>query len=374
MFGFSIPKEEAILPTDQEDHDTCVVHALTKAFKQCLSEQKVNIDLTEGLASFLTLPTVGWLGGNWPTDFHGARITCIKEQKIQWPGSVELSIRRLPDVTKFREVQQAASKDTKYVLNYTMPKAGAHCVFISGVENINDVDCFKAVNSWGSEPLPVNNEIPSELTKPYPQVEVMREHNIVYQVRARWSPEGCDHVCKVCFSAETQICSGCLTVHYCSDECVREDWAIHQRLCRELGHEFEVLTLEWPPKSELPEGMAFASRNIVTDKVRVHYKVQQLSEVKNHSILKVQKQFDEAVNEIVNEIVGAKGFLNTALTVYSQGEDIYGYIGPTNALYSRLKRSIEDEGTMNYKVYVNSYQKNGKLLVNPKRILHPRSW
>ena len=36
------------------------------------------------------------------------------------PGSVELSVRKLPDVITFRDVKQAASKDTKYILKYTM--------------------------------------------------------------------------------------------------------------------------------------------------------------------------------------------------------------------------------------------------------------
>ena len=41
---------------------------------------------------------------------------------------------------------------------------------------------------------------------------------------------------------------------------------------------------------------------------------------------------------------------------------------------SSRRKSIEEEGVLRYKIYINSHQKNGKLMVNPNRILHPRSW
>ena len=71
-------------------------------------------------------------------------------------------------------------------------------------------------------------------------------------------------------------------------------------------------------------------------------------------------------------------FLETALTVYSEHHEIYVYISPKSPLYARLKslfkRSIEEEGLMDYKIYIKSCQREGKLWVNPSRILQPRTW
>ena len=68
------------------------------------------------------------------------------------------------------------------------------------------------------------------------------------------------------------------------------------------------------------------------------------------------------------------GFQDTALSVYSQHQEIYGYISPKNPLYQRLKKSIEEEGLKKYKIYIKSCQREGKLWINPTRILHPRTW
>ena len=88
-------------------------------------------------------------------------------------------------------------------------------------------------------------------------------------------------------------------------------------------------------------------------------------------ILKVQKQFDEGMNEMI----GSTSFLTTALTVYSQHHNIYGYLSPKSPFYKRLKKSCELEGrTLNYKVYIQSYQREGRLMVNTQRIIYPRSW
>ena len=72
--------------------------------------------------------------------------------------------------------------------------------------------------------------------------------------------------------------------------------------------------------------------------------------------MKVQKQFDEKINEIRVGMMGKKlGFLQTALTVCSQHEEIYDFIiSPKSPLDSSLRRSIEEEGLLNYKIYIQS--------------------
>ena len=114
-----------------------------------------------------------------------------------------------------------------------------------------------------------------------------------------------------------------------------------------------------------------AIKNVVTGKIKVHTKATETSDKKKHHILKVQKQFDEEMNDLMGK---PASFSDTALTVYSQHHEIYGYISPKNRLYSGLKKSIEDEGLMNYKIYIKSCERDGKLWINPSRILYPRTW
>ena len=342
--------------------------------------------MSECLASFLSLPNVGHQGGNWVHDFHGATIACVKEQKIKWPGSVELSIEGMTDLRKFKEEDLNNSKDIKYVLVYES-QFGPHCVFIAGVNTVNNVDFFENVNSWGPDDHA-------------PRVEVLKKKNTVFKVRARWSPKDCESICKVCLSEKSKVCSGCYTAHYCSVKCSQEDWPVHENMCKKMGGEFRPLRLEWNPKKE---GSIMNKKNRTTGKIKIHTKASQLSEVKHHNILKVQKQFDDSINkwfvdkfdamkttfeamgmtefsERCNKDKPAKagapgfGFHSTALTVYSQHEDIIGFISPKSPLCATLKRSIEEGGVLSYKIYINSHQKDGKLMVNPCRILRPRSW
>ena len=94
---------------------------------------------------------------------------------------------------KFKDDNFFTSKDTKLVLTYFLdpcdPKAGLHTVFISGVETIANQPHFKIVNSWGTPQ-------PGDPT----HVRVAETGNIVYEVRARWSPHGCKSVCKVAYN------------------------------------------------------------------------------------------------------------------------------------------------------------------------------
>ena len=180
--------DQTDLVTDQGESGTCVVHALTKAAKLSLSEQNLNIDLNDCLASFLSHPNVDEEEGNFPDEFHSAKISSVGEDKLRWPGSVELSIREVSDVKKFETEDINTSKDTKLVLSYIDEEAGPHCVFISGIERVGNKSYFGIINSWGTPQ-------PEDLDK----VNVSKVGNMVYEVRARWSPEGCESVCKVDF-------------------------------------------------------------------------------------------------------------------------------------------------------------------------------
>ena len=170
------------------------------------------------------------------------------------------------------------------------------------------------------------------------------------------------------------MCRGCYTAHFCSKVCLRQDWEVHKQRCSIIREEFQEVRLEWPPsKGSMAEGIA--SKHVVTGKIKIHTKASETSDKKKHHILKVQIQFDEEINDKYALLMGkAPGFLDTALTVYSQHHEIYGYISPKSPLYSRLKKSIEDEGLLNYKIYIKSCEREGKLWVNPSRILQPRTW
>ena len=99
---------------------------------------------------------------------------------------MELCIRKVSDLTKFEKEDINTSKDTKLVLSYNDERAGPHCVFISGIKRVGNEKYFGIVNSWGS---PQRGD-PDK-------VKVSEVGNVVYEVRARWSPEGCESVCKV---------------------------------------------------------------------------------------------------------------------------------------------------------------------------------
>ena len=151
MVGVRWRQDEADLVTDQGEFGTCTVHALTKAAKQSLSEQNLNIDLSNCLASFLSHPFVDEEDGNFPDDFHTAQISSVGEEKLRWPGSVELCIRRVSDLNKFETEDINTSKDTKLVLSYIAEGAGPHCVFISaGMERVGNESYFRIVNTWGT--------------------------------------------------------------------------------------------------------------------------------------------------------------------------------------------------------------------------------
>ena len=169
------------------------------------------------------------------------------------------------------------------------------------------------------------------------------------------------------------MCTRCYTAHFCSKLCLRKDWEVHKQLCSLIREEFQELRLEWPPSEDPTMVCAIASRHVVTGNIKTHTKASETEDKKKHHILKVQKPFDEEINDIW-AMGKAPGFLDTALTVYSQHEVIYGFISPKSPLYLRLKKSIEDEGLLNYKIYIKSCERGGKLWVNPSRILPPRTW
>lgn len=176
------------LTTDQGESSTCSVHALAKAVRQSLAEQSLNIDLNNCLASFLVHPNVDKEEGNFPDEFHGANIQYVGEENLKWPGSVDLVIKRVVNLKKFEDENFSTSKDTKLVLAYNDPDAGQHSVFISGVEKIANEPHFGIVNSWGT---------PQSGDRTH--VRVAEPGNVVYEVRARWSPHGCETVCKVAY-------------------------------------------------------------------------------------------------------------------------------------------------------------------------------
>jgi len=60
--------------------------------------------------------------------------------------------------------------------------------------------------------------------------------------------------------------------------------------------------------------------------------------------------------------------------VYSQKEDIYGFLTPSCAEYDTVLEMIGREGLMGYKVYLGSYTVNNKLMMNTARRLEHRSW
>ena len=81
--GWSPVLEE--LTTDQGKSQTCTIHALTKAARQSLAEQNRVIDLNNCLASLLKDPSVDEEEGNFPDEFHGAKITSVDEERLKWP-------------------------------------------------------------------------------------------------------------------------------------------------------------------------------------------------------------------------------------------------------------------------------------------------
>ena len=184
--GLNWNKDKEDLVTDQGESSTCTIHALAKAAKQSLAEQSLNIDLENCLANFLNHPDVSEEEGNHPDEFHCAKISSITEENLNWPGSVELVIKRVVNMKKFNDKNLPLSKDTKLVLVYNDSEAGLHSVFISGIEKVDGESNFAIVNSWG----PAR---PGDAT----HVRVSQEQNMVYEVRARWSPDGCETVCKV---------------------------------------------------------------------------------------------------------------------------------------------------------------------------------
>jgi len=359
-FGLKRKYSTSDLVKDQGETGTCTEHALAKAVKLSLTEQGLNIDLTKCLASFLSHPNVDEEEGNFPDEFHGAKISSIGEESLRWPGSVELCIKRVSKLKRYEEGIISTFKATKLVLVYQYPKAGPHSVFISGVEMIANKPHFQIVNSWG----PPQAGDPSH-------VRVSQEGNIVYGVKARWSPDGVESVCKVCFAPDSKVCNRCYTAHYCSRVCQRKDQEVHKQLCSQIWSEFQAVCLDWPPLS--PSGVRM-DRNFVTGKWKYHQKASESNGNKKHGILKIQKAFDDDWNQMKVEMGKELGFLDTALSVYSQHHEIYGYISPKNPLYQRLKKSIEEEGSKKYKIYIKSCQRDGKLWINSCRILHPRTW
>ena len=184
--GLNWNKDKEELVTDQGESSTCTIHALAKAAKQSLAEQSLNIDLENCLANFLNHPDVSEEEGNHPEEFHCAKISSVTEENLNWPGSVELVIKRVANTKKFNDKNLPLSKDTKLVLVYNDSEAGLHSVFISGIEKVDGESNFAIVNSWGPPR-------PGDAT----HVRVRQEQNMVYEVRARWSPDGCETVCKV---------------------------------------------------------------------------------------------------------------------------------------------------------------------------------
>ena len=175
----------------------------------------------------------------------------------------------------------------------------------------------------------------------------------------------------MCFAPESKVCSICYTAHYCSKDCKQEDQEVHEKLCSQIWSEFEEVHLDFPT---LRPGQVCMNRHFVTGKWKYHLSASESNGNKKHDILKIQKAFNEDYNQMQVDMGKKLSFKDTALTVYSQHQEIYGYISPKNPLYQRLKKSIEEEGLKKYKIYIKSCQRDGKLWINPSRILHPRTW
>ena len=117
------------------------------------------------------------------------------------------------------------------------------------------------------------------------------------------------------------------------------------------------------------------SKNVVTGKLRIHTGVKSKPEKKNHLVIKVQKTLDKDMNELCERFNFQKmDRFSTALTVSSQKEDVYGFIMSSDPEYPRVLEMIEKEGLMGYKIFLNSYIQDDKLMVNTARILAPKSW
>ena len=140
---------------------------------------------------------------------------------------------------------------------------------------------------------------------------------------------------------------------------------MHKQLCEEIEKEFQEVHLDWARGAS-----QITSINYITGKARIHNRASQTNPNKTHDILKVQRREDKYKYLADKPVLEAK----QPLSVYSQHHDIYGFINPKNPLYSRLKNNIEEEGQLGYKIYIKSCQREGKLWVNPSRILQPRTW
>ena len=138
---------------------------------------------------------------------------------------------------------------------------------------------------------------------------------------------------------------------------------MHKQLCKEIRKEFQEVHLDWDIGQ-------ITTMNYITGKAKIHNQASETNPNKTHDILKVQRREDKYKYLADKAVVSAK----EPLCVYSQHHDIYGFINPENPLYSRLKSNIEEEGQLGYKIYIKSCQREGKLWVNPSRILQPRTW
>ena len=63
--------------------------------------------------------------GTIPDEFHGVKISSVEEERLKWPGLVELSVKKVFDLKKFKDGHIFNSNDTKLVLEYDDPKAAS---------------------------------------------------------------------------------------------------------------------------------------------------------------------------------------------------------------------------------------------------------
>ena len=169
-----IPTERA-RPVDQGGAGICSLVAVANAIVDRAMDGGKDFKLDEVIGALKQLDFVDEKDGNFVHEFDSATLKRITDSKTGVPYDVRITIRSI-----FSEApRQIRDMKKKCVLVYNDHGGGRHSVFIERVIEIRGIKNYVCINSWGS-------------FCPNPNIEVDREGNQIFEVKAKFTRLDCD--------------------------------------------------------------------------------------------------------------------------------------------------------------------------------------
>ena len=177
MTSIARPPMERARPVDQGEAGICSSVAVGNAIVDGAMDEGKDFNLDEVIGALKQLDFVHEKKGNFVQEFDGSTLKRITDSRTGMTYDVMITIRH-HDVKNTKVLGQIREKRMKCVLAYNSHGGGRHSVFIDGLIKIRGIENFVCINSWGD-------------LDPNPNIEVGREGNHIFEVKASFTRLDC---------------------------------------------------------------------------------------------------------------------------------------------------------------------------------------